>query len=947
MIKESVLGCLLDCLPAGVNRERISSATLKEAYVQKMVKVFNEYDRWSLISLSNNSGKNLELKFVSMLRRQFEFSVDSFQIILDRLLESYMQQESQHRVNSAGMKDSSSLSLSKDSQLQASAAESEKSDASSSGEKRSQIDPTEQRDEELEKKTEHSNKTEVSTLEMDNKEKTPTEFEEHKGKVTEPLSLLSNEKAEQTQELSGATGCSSEQTDREQPAQSSPTEPAVPLLEQSSDSADPAHPQDSQSNGHSDETHSCECSTEDQRGNESALDAGTSSHAKMGLEDEGEVETVEPLEANQSDPEVNQITEDSLAAEAKHNDRSQSIDCLCTVSSFPSTLHDTQDTHTAGEPTHTLDAANPADTQETSPTAPGVLPGKKTSSPPPSKTSERLSHMVVLKHSSPTPPRRMCRKVTASSCPGAASCVDPSPGLSAEPDIVRETSPDTVTTSDTSVTTAIISPEKNPDADDNLSGHLDLSAPDVTSTSAVDPAWPPEPPAPPLVPEDPIQSLKQTLIRTDSLLKQSDILDSLEPADTSELKPRDEDQTGESHSVDPPNNPTETCSPPSPTSVSPTQPCLTPPVLSFSPPPSLTPPSHCLSISPSSSCLSSPPFLTPPMLSLSPPPFCLNPAPPCLSPPMESDDLIAQVSPDMEPLVRPTEEQSEETSTQPGLPVVQLEKEEKEQDYLALLPQVSEPVSFPITIPGSDSHELPPSQSAAVESPAPGSTPENKEAYKITAVAAEQRNLPQATDSVPAVEVLAESMYGDFEAAMDHLRYRLIATRNPEEIRGGGLLKYSNLLVRDYRPASETQIKTLERYMCSRFFIDFPDVQEQQRKILSYLKNHFIGEERSKYQYLMTLRRVVDNSTVCLMGHERRQTLNMITVLALKVLGEQNIIPNTDHVTCFYQPAPYLAEHSAPYIPEPSYCSYYIPQGGSTLLYQPYPLHLHPQTGLV
>ncbi|XP_061690970.1 terminal nucleotidyltransferase 5C [Syngnathoides biaculeatus] len=205
----------------------------------------------------------------------------------------------------------------------------------------------------------------------------------------------------------------------------------------------------------------------------------------------------------------------------------------------------------------------------------------------------------------------------------------------------------------------------------------------------------------------------------------------------------------------------------------------------------------------------------------------------------------------------------------------------------------------------------------------------------------------QAAGCVPAVEVLAESMYGDFEAAMAHLRYRLIATRNPEEIRGGGLLKYSNLLVRDYRPASETQIKTLERYMCSRFFIDFPDVQEQQRKILSYLKNHFIGEERSKYQYLMTLRRVVDDSTVCLMGHERRQTLNMITVLALKVLGEQNIIPNTDHVTCFYQPAPYLAEHNTPYLTEPSYCSYYIPQGGSTLLYQPYPLHLHTQTGLV
>ncbi|XP_036404675.1 terminal nucleotidyltransferase 5C-like [Megalops cyprinoides] len=188
-------------------------------------------------------------------------------------------------------------------------------------------------------------------------------------------------------------------------------------------------------------------------------------------------------------------------------------------------------------------------------------------------------------------------------------------------------------------------------------------------------------------------------------------------------------------------------------------------------------------------------------------------------------------------------------------------------------------------------------------------------------------------------EVVAESMYGDFEQAMDHLRYRLIATRNPEEIRGGGLLKYSNLLVREFKPASETEIKTLERYMCSRFFIDFPDVNEQQRKIESYLRNHFIGEEKSKYDYLMTLRRVVNESTVCLMGHERRQTLNMITVLALKVLGEQNIIPNTTNVTCYYQPAPYMADHS--------FSNYYIAHGQPPLFYQPYPLHIHMQTGLV
>ncbi|XP_048370542.1 terminal nucleotidyltransferase 5D [Sphaerodactylus townsendi] len=189
------------------------------------------------------------------------------------------------------------------------------------------------------------------------------------------------------------------------------------------------------------------------------------------------------------------------------------------------------------------------------------------------------------------------------------------------------------------------------------------------------------------------------------------------------------------------------------------------------------------------------------------------------------------------------------------------------------------------------------------------------------------------------LSVIAESMYGDFKEAMDHLKYKLIATRNPEEIRGGGLLKYSNLLVRDFKPADEAEIKSLERYMCSRFFIDFPDVAEQQRKIESYLRNHFIGEEKSKYDYLMTLRGVVNESTVCLMGHERRQTLNMITILALKVLGEQNIIPNVANVTCYYQPAPYISDRN--------FSNYYIAHGQPPILYQPFSFHIHMQSGMV
>lgn len=41
------------------------------------------YDRWSLISLSNIVGRSVEIKFVVSMRRQYEFSIDSFQVSYD------------------------------------------------------------------------------------------------------------------------------------------------------------------------------------------------------------------------------------------------------------------------------------------------------------------------------------------------------------------------------------------------------------------------------------------------------------------------------------------------------------------------------------------------------------------------------------------------------------------------------------------------------------------------------------------------------------------------------------------------------------------------------------------------------------------------------------------------------------------------------------------------
>ncbi|MCL4128584.1 UNVERIFIED_CONTAM: hypothetical protein GTU68_004758 [Idotea baltica] len=158
--------------------------------------------------------------------------------------------------------------------------------------------------------------------------------------------------------------------------------------------------------------------------------------------------------------------------------------------------------------------------------------------------------------------------------------------------------------------------------------------------------------------------------------------------------------------------------------------------------------------------------------------------------------------------------------------------------------------------------------------------------------------MPIAENFYPTV--VGESMFGDFSEALYHLQKKLIATMNPEQIRGGGLLKYCNLLVKDYKPARPEEIKTLERYMCSRFFIDFSDVTQQQSKLEAYLWNHLIGADESlRYEYLMVLHKVVDESTVCLMGHERRQTLSLIDELACQVFyTEQQMLYNKQHQQC-------------------------------------------------
>ncbi|XP_067312956.1 uncharacterized protein [Pseudorasbora parva] len=859
IIKEVVLGCLLDFLPKGVNKDKITALTMKEAYVQKMVKVFTEHDRWSLISLSNNSGKNVELKFVNSLRRQFEFSVDSFQIILDSMLQSYLDAERRkfeedqegHDSSSAQTKGIQSAPMDEPFLSSCDIGHHQESDTDMSC-KTDDVQTQCQCD--ISQKEQPTYSEREPTLEID--KDAETEMVETTT-MPEPMEQVSEHPitVEESIELHENVSLHTET-----------------LLEVNT--------------------------------NETGIDSGGGNELVVSVK-----ETNPPVKTYISEMDSDMLDIEAVNPkpwlEMVHSDFS----CLSTKGTFGERC-----TFQPAPITFLTQAA--LDSYAEYPL------------PPPAKKNSHNSQMVVLKHSSPKPPRKMSKKTSpvpseksvsnnldVNTCqvlhPPKAYPNEPLPmqvklsGFTTQSFELSSASEKEAKESEEVATCAgafivaesdmhseetlcvSLSPE------DGLQSRAQSSEPETgEATHIVIPSSNPS-----NLPKDqntinqPFTESNQTaqcqaivpLINVNS----EPLLQANESYNLNSASPKKEDAESCAH-VDDPTSPSVT------KSDSKTQELIVP-TPEIKEPPELLP------------YVSEPLVPLPEVQSLtvSAPHFSKTPEPSISTTATETPGIS-------EALLKPS--------------VLSLDVIEPSEVFFEAL-EPSEVLSQ-VLKPSAVSHAL---ETSSV-SEAVVSNISNPSASDIS-----QPVLP--SKELPSITVMAESMYGDFEQAMDHLRYRLIATRNPEEIRGGGLLKYSNLLVRDFKPACETEIKTLERYMCSRFFIDFPDVNEQQRKIESYLRNHFIGEEKSKYDYLMTLRRVVNESTVCLMGHERRQTLNMITILALKVLGEQNIIPNANNVTCYYQPAPYMTDHN--------FSNYYITNGQSPLIYHPYPLHIHMQTGLV
>ncbi|XP_039550158.1 uncharacterized protein LOC120494881 [Pimephales promelas] len=1009
IIKEVVLGCLLDFLPKGVNKDKITALTMKEAYVQKMVKVFTEHDRWSLISLSNNSGKNVELKFVNSLRRQFEFSVDSFQIILDSMLQSYLDAERRKFEEGQEGQDSSS--------------------AQTKGIQSALMD-----------------EPFLSSCGISHHQKNNTDMcskTEEMETFYDSQCYCKISQKEQSKYSEREPSCEGDK-DVEKEMVETTTIP-VPI-EQVSDHPVIVHVEEKNELPENVSLHT-----------ETLLEVNTN---EIGIDSGGgnELLVVKNMSVKETNPPVkthiSEINSDMLDIEAVNSKPwlemvHADFSCLSTKGTF-------------GERCPFQPAPITFLTQAS------LESYAEYPLPPPAKKNSQNSQMVVLKHSSPKPPRKMSKKITPvpcspeksvsnnldvntcqilpptkacpnqslpmqvklsglptksfelssssekdskeskelSTCTGAFTVAAPESGMHSEETLYTSLSPETDMLSEETLYTSL-SPESCMHSEETF----------YTSLSPESGMHSEETPYTSLSPESgmhPEETLYTSLSPESGVHSEETLYTSLSPEESLQSRVHSsEPETGEATHVNiviPSSNPSNLpkdqnrINQPFTESVQTAQSQAMVPLINVNSEPLLQANDSCHLNSASTkkedneSCakVDDP---TPPKCFTSPSVTKLNSkATNCASPilkPLSADHTVDSqvagtnslcsehvVSPQVHNYPVSTLQTldllvpSPQTKEPPELlsyvlePLVSLPEvqrltvaaphfskslEPSISSTATETPRISEPllepsaISLDVTEPSEVflkvlepsevlSQVLKPSMSHMLET----STSSVSEAVvsKISDPSASDINMPiLPSKELPCITVMAESMYGDFEQAMDHLRYRLIATRNPEEIRGGGLLKYSNLLVRDFKPACETEIKTLERYMCSRFFIDFPDVNEQQRKIESYLRNHFIGEEKSKYDYLMTLRRVVNESTVCLMGHERRQTLNMITILALKVLGEQNIIPNANNVTCYYQPAPYMTDHN--------FTNYYISNGQSQLIYHPYPLHIHMQTGLV
>lgn len=145
----------------------------------------------------------------------------------------------------------------------------------------------------------------------------------------------------------------------------------------------------------------------------------------------------------------------------------------------------------------------------------------------------------------------------------------------------------------------------------------------------------------------------------------------------------------------------------------------------------------------------------------------------------------------------------------------------------------------------------------------------------------------EAIESRSHDPVIVETYYANFDEAIKHLNKRLICVYMPEEIRGGGFLKYCHLVLRGWQHlGQDSELRAHERnVMAIRFSIDFPTDAAVWRAVKCYVDCHFWREREHVAAFLNRVREIYSRTSV----QNKQPLISLVDALLLQNQYDQYI----------------------------------------------------------